>query len=67
VMWFMKTPEQGAQTSIFAATAEEAAGKNGAYYSDCKLKEPAGHCRDEATARKLWDESERLIGLKYPA
>lgn len=67
VMLFMKTPEQGAQTSIYAATAAEAAGKNGAYYSDCKLKEPAAHCRDEATARKLWEISEKLTGFTYPA
>jgi retinol dehydrogenase-13 len=65
-MVFMKSPEQGAQTSIFAATAAEAAGKNGAYYSDCKLKDPAGHCRDEATAKRLWEVSEQLSGMVYP-
>jgi NAD(P)-dependent dehydrogenase (short-subunit alcohol dehydrogenase family) len=67
VMLFMKTPEQGAQTSIYAATSPEAAGKNGAYYADCKEKQPAAHCRDEATARKLWDASERMTGFVYPA
>ncbi|MFI5318352.1 MAG: SDR family oxidoreductase [Myxococcota bacterium] len=67
VMLFMKTPEQGAQTSIYAATSAEAAGKNGAYYSDCKPKEPAAHCRDQATARALWDVSEKLTGFAYPS
>jgi NAD(P)-dependent dehydrogenase (short-subunit alcohol dehydrogenase family) len=66
VMLFMKTPEQGAQTSIFAATAAETAGKNGAYYADCKPKEPAAHCRDEATAKELWAVSEKLTGMVYP-
>jgi retinol dehydrogenase-12 len=67
VMLFMKTPEQGAQTSIHAATAAAAAGKNGAYYADCKPKEPAAHCRDEQTARALWAESEKLAGIVYPS
>ncbi len=67
VMLFMKTPEQGAQTSIFAATSPDVAGKNGAYYSDCKLKEPAAHCRDEKTARELWAVSERMCEMAYPS
>jgi NAD(P)-dependent dehydrogenase (short-subunit alcohol dehydrogenase family) len=67
VMWFMKTPEEGAQTSLYAATAPEAAGKSGAYYADCKEKQPAPHCRDEQTARALWDVSEKLTGFAYPA
>ena len=67
VMLFMKTPEQGAQTSIHAAIAPETAGENGAYYSDCKPKQPAAHCQDEKTARELWTASEQLAGLAYPS
>jgi NAD(P)-dependent dehydrogenase (short-subunit alcohol dehydrogenase family) len=67
VMLFMKTPTEGARTSIFAATAPEAAGKNGAYYADCREKRPAAHCRDDATARALWEVSEKLTGFTYPA
>ena len=66
VMWFMKTPEEGAQTSIFAATAPEASGKNGAYYADCRERQPAAHCRDDATARALWEASEKLTDCAYP-
>jgi NAD(P)-dependent dehydrogenase (short-subunit alcohol dehydrogenase family) len=66
VMAFMKTPAEGARTSIFAATAPEAVGKNGAYYADCREKQPAAHCRDDATARALWEVSEQLTGLAYP-
>ncbi|MBM4382051.1 MAG: SDR family oxidoreductase [Deltaproteobacteria bacterium] len=67
IMLFMKTPEEGAETSLYAATSPDAAGRSGAYYSDCKLKEPAPHCRDDATAKRLWDVSERLTGFTYPA
>jgi NAD(P)-dependent dehydrogenase (short-subunit alcohol dehydrogenase family) len=67
VMLFMKTPEEGARTSLHAATAPEAAGANGAYYADCKPKQPAAHCRDDAAARELWRVSEDLTGFRYPA
>jgi NAD(P)-dependent dehydrogenase (short-subunit alcohol dehydrogenase family) len=67
VMLFMKTPEEGAQTSIYAATSNEVVGKQGAYYADCREKQPAAHCRDDATARQLWEVSEKLTGLTYPA
>ncbi len=67
VMVFMKTPEQGAQTSIYAATSAETAGKNGTYYSDCREKTPAAHCRDAATAKQLWEVSEKLTGMTYAA
>jgi NAD(P)-dependent dehydrogenase (short-subunit alcohol dehydrogenase family) len=66
IMLFMKTPEQGARTSVYAAIAPDAAGRNGAYYVDCKPREPASHCRDDATARRLWEISEELVGLRYP-
>jgi NAD(P)-dependent dehydrogenase (short-subunit alcohol dehydrogenase family) len=66
VMWFMKTPEEGARTSIFAATAPETSGKNGTYYADCRERQPAAHCRDDATARALWEASETLTGCAYP-
>jgi len=67
IMLFIGTPEEGAETSLYAATSPDAAGRSGAYYSDCKLKEPAPHCRDDATAKRLWDVSERLTGFTYPA
>lgn len=67
VMLFMKTPEQGAQTSIYAATSPEAAGKQGAYYADCRERRPAAHCLDDGTARALWEVSERLTGCAYGA
>ena len=33
---FTKTPEQGAQTSIYLATSHEVDGVSGKYFSDCK-------------------------------
>ena len=35
---FIKTPESGAQTSIFCAVDESVANESGLYYADCKVK-----------------------------
>src|SRR5262249_8802626 len=37
----MDTPERGARTSVYCATAPELAGESGRYYDDCRGREPA--------------------------
>ncbi|XP_038074271.1 retinol dehydrogenase 14-like [Patiria miniata] len=63
---FLKTPTQGAQTTIYCAVAGELKGLSGRYYSNCKEEPfPAVASRaDESVAKKLWEVSERLTGLK---
>ena len=34
------------------------------YYSDCKEKQAASQARSEEDAKKLWEISEKLVGLK---
>jgi len=62
---FMKSPAQGAETSIYLASAPEVEGVSGRYFADCKEKEPQPHARDEALARRLWEISEGLTGFRY--
>ncbi|XP_027004963.1 retinol dehydrogenase 13 [Tachysurus fulvidraco] len=59
----MKTPWQGAQTSIYCAVTEGLGDKSGCYFSDCAEKEPGPEAKDDELAQKLWDESARLVGL----
>ena len=61
---FALTPEQGASTQVFLAAEEEIV--KGAFYDDMKVKTgmPA-FARDEGKARALWEESERLGGVKF--
>lgn len=33
------------------------------HYSDCAEKEPGPEAKDDELARRLWDESARLVGL----
>jgi NAD(P)-dependent dehydrogenase (short-subunit alcohol dehydrogenase family) len=58
---FMKTVEQGAATSIFAATAPQLAGQSGAYLADCRVKQPASEALDPALIDQVWTQSERAI------
>ncbi|CAN9514412.1 unnamed protein product [Ophioblennius macclurei] len=60
----MKTPWQGSQTTIYCAVTPGLEGRSGKYFSDCAEQLAAPEGRDEAMARKLWEESARLVGLK---
>ena len=64
---FMRTPEQGADTVIWLAASPDVEGVSGRYYADRKPIEPKKIANDPAARRRLWDESERLTGLKVTA
>uniref|UniRef100_A0A4W3JLC2 Dehydrogenase/reductase (SDR family) member 13a, duplicate 3 n=1 Tax=Callorhinchus milii TaxID=7868 RepID=A0A4W3JLC2_CALMI len=57
------TPQGGAQTSIHCAVQEGIERFSGRYFSDCRVREVVAHARDDAVARKLWEFSERMVGL----
>jgi NAD(P)-dependent dehydrogenase (short-subunit alcohol dehydrogenase family) len=65
--WLVTLPmvsnEEGAETSIFCATAPEVANETGLYYDRCRAKTPNPVAEDAALARRLWEESERCVGL----
>lgn len=67
-----KTPEQGASTTVWAATSPKLAGKGGVYCENCDVAKLAGpdsqrweHARDwvcdDARAEKLWAMSEKIL------
>ena len=60
---FMKTPEQGADTLIWLASAEELEGRSGGYYVRRRLREPSAAAQDVAAAQRLWALSAELCGL----
>jgi NAD(P)-dependent dehydrogenase (short-subunit alcohol dehydrogenase family) len=61
---FFKTPEQGAQTSVYLATSPELDGVRGKYFSNCREGRLSRAARDDAAARRLWDVSSAMTGLK---
>jgi len=61
---FIRTPESGAQTTIYCAVEESISEHSGRYYSDCREVSPAGQAEKIEDAKRLWDISEELTGLK---
>jgi retinol dehydrogenase-12/retinol dehydrogenase-13 len=57
----LKSPERGARTSLYLATAPEAAEISGRYFVDAKEKKPGAAALDDALAERLWKETERLV------
>ncbi|XP_050534714.1 retinol dehydrogenase 13-like isoform X7 [Daktulosphaira vitifoliae] len=60
---FLKTPHQGAQTTIHCAIDEKAGTESGLYYSECQVKEPSSLAKDIILAKKLWKKSLKMAGL----
>lgn len=57
------TPEQGANTQLWLATAPELDGVTGKYYDSRQETRTIPVSHDENLARKLWDYSAELVGL----
>jgi NAD(P)-dependent dehydrogenase (short-subunit alcohol dehydrogenase family) len=57
---FMKTPEQGARTSLYLATSPEVAAVSGEYFVNCKRKPGSRESADREIARRLWEVSEKM-------
>ena len=55
---FMKSNEEGAETSLYCATSDEVLGRSGSYFSELREKRPARLAFDEKLARELWEKSE---------
>ena len=62
----MKTPTQGAATSIRLASAPELEQVTGRYFADGKPKKSSKASYDEAVAARLWQVSADLVGLTTP-
>ncbi|KAL8679785.1 MAG: hypothetical protein Q9186_003950 [Xanthomendoza sp. 1 TL-2023] len=70
---YMKSPEQGAATSVYAAISEEWEGKGGRYLEDCAESVPVGpsggstaigyapYAYDVESAKKLWADSCKMV------
>ncbi|HZF48996.1 MAG TPA: SDR family NAD(P)-dependent oxidoreductase [Polyangiaceae bacterium] len=56
-------PEEAAATITYLASSPEVAGVSGALFAKCKQVPWKGQALDEAAAKRLWDESARLVGL----
>lgn len=60
---FLKTPEQGAATSVYLASSPEVEGVTGRYFVGTRERRSARASYDEALAAKLWRASAELVGI----
>ena len=58
---FAISPEDGARTIVFLASADEVRGTTGSYFYKCAPSTPTSHALDDEAARWLWSESERIL------
>ncbi len=59
----MISAEKGAETSLFLATVPDPAPFHGGYVVGKALARPDPAALDDDLARRLWEESARLVGL----
>jgi NAD(P)-dependent dehydrogenase (short-subunit alcohol dehydrogenase family) len=58
---FEVSPATGAKTSVYLATSPQVEGKTGQYWVRSKPGHMSAQARNEATAERLWEESEKLL------
>jgi NAD(P)-dependent dehydrogenase (short-subunit alcohol dehydrogenase family) len=59
---FSLSPEQGARTQVYVASAPELAGITGGYWVKSAPATPSAAAQDDAAAARLWEVSEELVG-----
>jgi NAD(P)-dependent dehydrogenase (short-subunit alcohol dehydrogenase family) len=59
---FALSPEQGARTQVYVASAPELAGITGGYWVKSAPATPSAAAQDDAAAARLWQVSEELVG-----
>jgi len=55
---------QGSQTTLYCCLEESIKDQSGLYYSNCREKRPSAKARNDEDAKRLWELSEKLVGLK---
>jgi NAD(P)-dependent dehydrogenase (short-subunit alcohol dehydrogenase family) len=60
---FSLTPDQGADTIVYLASSPEVEGISGKYWVKRKPVQSSAASYDEATQKRLWEVSARMVGL----
>jgi NAD(P)-dependent dehydrogenase (short-subunit alcohol dehydrogenase family) len=57
------SPEEGAQTIIYLASAPQVNNVSGEYFYECKPATPTAEARNDQDAKRLWELSATIAGL----
>ncbi len=58
---FAISPEKGAETLVYLASSPEVANVTGEYFYKCRPATPSRQAQDDRAARRLWQETEKLV------
>lgn len=61
---FWLSPRDGARTSIYLAASPDVSGVTGKYFEKCAERRSSTLSHDVASARRLWEISEKLCGVE---
>jgi NAD(P)-dependent dehydrogenase (short-subunit alcohol dehydrogenase family) len=61
---FFLSPEKGADTIVYLASSPEVEKTTGEYFVKRKVTEPSAAARDDAAAKRLWIDSEKIAGFR---
>jgi len=61
---FAISPQQGAQTIVYLASAPEVANVSGGYYYKCLPAQPTTEARNDEDAKRLWMESATIAAIE---
>jgi NAD(P)-dependent dehydrogenase (short-subunit alcohol dehydrogenase family) len=64
---FAISVESGAKTMVYLAASPEVEGASGGYYDRQRPGRTTAEARDPAVARRLWQVTEELTGMRWPA
>ena len=60
---FFISPKKAAETPLYLATSDEVRETSGKFYVKCKPRKSSHLTTDPALAQKIWNLSERLVGI----
>jgi retinol dehydrogenase 14 len=60
---FLRSPQDGAKTSVHLAAAPEVDGVSGKYFIDCRPARSSRESEDREIARQLWERSAAMTGI----
>jgi NAD(P)-dependent dehydrogenase (short-subunit alcohol dehydrogenase family) len=64
-IFLLRTPEKGAETGVFLATAADGGQVSGEYWNDRHVARTSRAARSSSNAHALWERSEALLGLGH--
>ncbi|KAM7300813.1 uncharacterized protein ISCGN_016398 [Ixodes scapularis] len=64
IQYFGKSTEEGAQTTVHLAVSEDVEDVTGRYFADCRPSLAPRWALDPVSAKRLWDASEEMLGLR---